>query len=130
MKNFLALLIMAIGFVLLPVAMFAQNDVPIPPESMTLAAVFVSIGTMAFVNVAVVQFLKQWILKSQPIILSAIIAAIMSVGGYLLKLGIFLDHGWWWIVIYGTATVLVSNGYKDWYKYLMIHTKGRHNCDD
>jgi hypothetical protein len=120
MKKIHAFMMLLVAFVVAPAVLFAQGDVPVPPESMTLAAVFVSIGTMAFVNVAVVQFLKQWILKSQPIILSAIVAGIMSVGGYLLKLGIFLDHGWWWIIIYGTATVLVSNGYKDWYKYLMI----------
>lgn len=118
MKKFVLALFFALF--LAPVAILAQGDVPVPPESWTLTAIFASVATVAFVNTHIVQFFKKWILKSHPVILSAITALILSTAGWLLKLGIFIDHGWWWILVYGVATTFVSNGFKDWYKYLMM----------
>lgn len=48
------------------------------------------------------------------ILISALVSLALASIGYLLQLGIFIGTGWYYIIIYGLAAMLMANGLSTW----------------
>jgi|GEM_PF-2375425 hypothetical protein len=96
-------------------------------QSVVEASIFEDVGSLiinAFASIpglaALVLFITAYIKKRNEmsgqgvIIVSLLIALILSTGGYLFNLGIFNGVDWFYIFIYGLAACLIANGLADW----------------
>jgi hypothetical protein len=106
MKKLLLLLL------LLPFGAFAQGSGVIV-ESINVY--FLSLGAMAAIVLPVTEFVKALfkIKGSWAQYLSWLIAVLMALFGFWLKLGIFSDLSLIWALVYGFAAGLISNGVFD-----------------
>lgn len=109
MKKFIVLFSLFVAVATLP-AMAAGFDMPVQFE---IGKYFQDIGTMAAIVLPVTQFVLKFVNTKYDQVLSWLVSLVLSAVAWYLKLGIFADVVWYWIVIYAAAAGLVANGIFD-----------------
>lgn len=75
-------------------------------------AIFSSLAGLSGVVIFITAYLKEKFntTGNYTIIVSICVGLIISAIGWLLKLGIFIDLEWYYIIIYGLSATLIANG--------------------
>ena len=106
-------LLVLFGFLFLALATFAATeDAGVLPK-FNIATFFTTLAVFAGTVPVVTQFILRYINTKYDQVISWVVAIALAFIGWIFKLGIFEGLAWYWIIIYGAAAGLISNGIFD-----------------